>query len=34
MKNIGKLPVKSLKQGEVIVAGRLRNNWGGMIIYK
>ncbi len=34
MKDIGKLPVKSLKEGEVVCAGRLRNNWAGMIIYK
>lgn len=33
MKDIGKLPVISLKEGEVVVAGRLDNNWGGMIIY-
>ena len=34
MKDIGKLPVKSLKDGEVVCAGRLGNNWAGMIITK
>ncbi len=28
------LSVKQLKGGEVILAGKLNNNWGGMIIYK
>lgn len=28
------LPIKRLKGGEVVLAGKLNGNWGGMVIYK
>lgn len=34
MNGLKSLPVKRMKGGEVILAGKLENRWGGMIIKK